>query len=203
MKHLLVTALLAAGALAVPAGKSCPSPSSEYPPPSYATPTPTTSYPSPSPSNGGGKYPPPPPPSYSTLPHNGGGEGNGGNGGNGGNNGGGNGGNGGGNGGDGGNNGGGNNGGGNNGDGNNGGGGNGNGNGGDEYECPKSLFSNLQCCSTDVLGLADLDCKTPSNTPANGDDFQAICARDGRQPKCCVLPILGQSLLCQDAPGTA
>lgn len=26
--------------------------------------------------------------------------------------------------------------------------------------CPLGLFSNPQCCSTDVLGLAGLDCKS-------------------------------------------
>lgn len=29
-----------------------------------------------------------------------------------------------------------------------------------EYHCPAGLYSNLQCCATDVLGLLDLDCST-------------------------------------------
>ncbi|KAK1254686.1 hypothetical protein MKX08_008681 [Trichoderma sp. CBMAI-0020] len=88
----------------------------------------------------------------------------------------------------------------------------GGGNGFGQFQCPALLYSNLQCCEADVLGLADLDCRSPSKTPRNGADFQAICAADGRQPRCCVLPInesinkrnlkLGQSLLCEDAIGT-
>ncbi|KAF8836405.1 hypothetical protein BDN67DRAFT_1014725 [Paxillus ammoniavirescens] len=28
--------------------------------------------------------------------------------------------------------------------------------------CTSMLYSQLQCCSTDVLGVADLDCSTPT-----------------------------------------
>ncbi|UKZ61102.1 uncharacterized protein TrAtP1_002374 [Trichoderma atroviride] len=88
--------------------------------------------------------------------------------------------------------------------GNNGGGNNGGGNNG-QYECSGGggLYSNLQCCSVDVLGIADLDCKPPSKTPVSGSDFKSICQASGAKPKCCVLPILGQGLLCEDAIGTA
>ncbi|KAM0515544.1 hypothetical protein ACHAPE_006071 [Trichoderma viride] len=75
------------------------------------------------------------------------------------------------------------------------------GNGSGEFECPSGLYSNPQCCSTDVLGVADLDCQVPRSIPKNGADFQAICAATGKEPRCCVLPILGQSLLCQDVIG--
>lgn len=59
----------------------------------------------------------------------------------------------------GGNNPGGNNPGGNNPGGNNPGGNNPGGNNPDNYDaCPKGLYSNPQCCATDVLGVADLNC---------------------------------------------
>ncbi|KAK3182504.1 beta ketoadipyl CoA thiolase, th1 [Lecanicillium sp. MT-2017a] len=97
---------------------------------------------------------------------------------------------------------------GNGGDGNNppGNGGDGNnppGNGGDDdyMACPSGLYSNPQCCDTDVLGVLGLDCSTPDQTPTSGGDFKSICAEVGKQAKCCVLPVAGQSVLCQDAVG--
>ncbi|PNP46044.1 hypothetical protein TGAMA5MH_02079 [Trichoderma gamsii] len=75
------------------------------------------------------------------------------------------------------------------------------GNGTGQFECPTGLYTNPQCCAADVLGLADLDCDVPSSIPKDGADFQAICAAGGKQAKCCVLPILGQDLLCVDAIG--
>jgi len=38
-------------------------------------------------------------------------------------------------------------------------------NGGNYNPCPSGLYHNPQCCSTDVLGFADLDCQNPSETP--------------------------------------
>ncbi|KAK6540678.1 beta ketoadipyl CoA thiolase, th1 [Orbilia ellipsospora] len=69
------------------------------------------------------------------------------------------------------------------------------------FKCPAGLYSNPQCCSTDVLGIAGLDCKNPSSAPTSGDNFKSICAAAGKQPKCCSLPVAGQSLLCQDVIG--
>lgn len=34
------------------------------------------------------------------------------------------------------------------------------GSGSGQFECPGELYSNPQCCSVSVLGLADLDCRT-------------------------------------------
>ncbi|KAM3528963.1 hypothetical protein NHJ13051_002109 [Beauveria bassiana] len=65
--------------------------------------------------------------------------------------------------------------------------------------CPPGLYSNPQCCSADVLGVLGLDCSTPGRTLASGDNFERICAAVGKQAKCCVLPVAGQDLLCQDA----
>ncbi|TVY34300.1 Cryparin [Lachnellula subtilissima] len=54
-----------------------------------------------------------------------------------------------------------------------------------------------QCCSVDVLGVADLDCANPPTLPANGTDFANICAAEGQIDMCCLIPILDQGLLCQ------
>ncbi|KAG9746027.1 hypothetical protein KCU73_g7456, partial [Aureobasidium melanogenum] len=57
-------------------------------------------------------------------------------------------------------------------------------------------YSNAQCCATDVLGLADLNCANPPTVPVNQTDFISICSAEGQQARCCALPILGQALLC-------
>ncbi|KAI1611905.1 putative hydrophobin precursor [Exophiala viscosa] len=53
-----------------------------------------------------------------------------------------------------------------------------------------------QCCATDVLGLADLNCAAPPTVPANATDFTNICSAIGQQAQCCLLPILEQGLIC-------
>ncbi|GFP53041.1 hypothetical protein ACSS6W_000479 [Trichoderma asperelloides] len=69
--------------------------------------------------------------------------------------------------------------------------------------CPVGLFSNPQCCDTQVLGIIGLGCEVPPQTPRDGADFKNICAKTGDQALCCVLPIAGQDLLCQAAVGAA
>ncbi|KAF4594860.1 Hydrophobin 2 [Ophiocordyceps camponoti-floridani] len=99
------------------------------------------------------------------------------------------------------NNGGGSNGGGGNGGGDNGGGNNnggGGGGGGGRFSCSPGLYSNAQCCATDVLGVADLDCKSPSRTPTSLADFNSICAGVGNRARCCVIPVAGLAVLCKD-----
>ncbi|KAF2835272.1 hypothetical protein M501DRAFT_942254 [Patellaria atrata CBS 101060] len=61
------------------------------------------------------------------------------------------------------------------------------------------------CCATDVLDLANLDCSTPPSLPSGAQDFIDICSAIGQQAKCCLLPILGQGLICNDivAPAPA
>ncbi|KAK4118399.1 fungal hydrophobin [Parathielavia appendiculata] len=63
------------------------------------------------------------------------------------------------------------------------------------------LYGTAQCCATDVLGLADLDCGGPVTTPANATDFSAICSAIGQRARCCVLPVLDQGILCQTPAG--
>ncbi|CAD0090954.1 unnamed protein product [Aureobasidium vineae] len=56
-------------------------------------------------------------------------------------------------------------------------------------------YSNAQCCATDVLGLADLNCANPPSTPTNETDFVNICATEGQQARCCALPIVSCNML--------
>ncbi|KAI0434891.1 hydrophobin-like protein [Xylaria sp. FL1042] len=67
--------------------------------------------------------------------------------------------------------------------------------------CPSGLYSVPQCCATDVLGVADLNCGSPSSVPYSASNFRDICANGGQRARCCVLPILGQSVLCETPAG--
>ncbi|KAI0412111.1 fungal hydrophobin [Xylaria grammica] len=69
------------------------------------------------------------------------------------------------------------------------------------YDACSGLYDSLQCCATDVLGVADLDCATPSAVPTSAASFASICAAGGQRARCCVLPVLGQSVLCQTPLG--
>ncbi|KAJ4262918.1 hypothetical protein NW762_006531 [Fusarium torreyae] len=63
------------------------------------------------------------------------------------------------------------------------------------------LYGTSQCCATDVLGVADLDCGNPPSVPANATDFQSVCHDIGQRARCCVLPILDQGILCNNPTG--
>ncbi|KAI0458418.1 hydrophobin-like protein [Xylaria acuta] len=65
----------------------------------------------------------------------------------------------------------------------------------------QGLFSVAQCCATDVLGVADLDCHSPSAAPFSVSNFRDICADGGQRARCCVIPILGQAVLCVTPTG--
>lgn len=76
------------------------------------------------------------------------------------------------------------------------------------------LYSNAQCCATDVLGVADLDCAnrelflsdkhqlalrrpnpdtsvlTATETVTSAANFQSTCAAIGQRARCCVLPVV-------------
>ncbi|KAI1196549.1 fungal hydrophobin [Nemania serpens] len=67
--------------------------------------------------------------------------------------------------------------------------------------CPDGLYSNPQCCATDVLGVADLDCATVSAIPSSPSSFESICATGGQRARCCVIPVLDQSVLCETPVG--
>ncbi|EHA51087.1 hypothetical protein MCOR27_009633 [Pyricularia oryzae] len=63
------------------------------------------------------------------------------------------------------------------------------------------LYSSAQCCATDVLGVADLDCAVPPSLPTSASGFTDICAALGQRARCCVLPLAGQAVLCQAPVG--
>ncbi|CAG7555685.1 unnamed protein product [Fusarium equiseti] len=63
------------------------------------------------------------------------------------------------------------------------------------------LYGSAQCCATDVLGLANLDCGGPPSAPSNATDFSAVCSAIGQRARCCVLPILDQGILCNTPAG--
>ncbi|KAM0286457.1 hypothetical protein ACHAQH_000883 [Verticillium albo-atrum] len=63
------------------------------------------------------------------------------------------------------------------------------------------LYGAAQCCATDVLGVANLDCGQPPDVPTNASEFQATCATIGQRARCCVLPILDQGILCNNPAG--
>ncbi|ROV87124.1 hypothetical protein VMCG_10741 [Cytospora schulzeri] len=69
------------------------------------------------------------------------------------------------------------------------------------YTPCSGLYGTAQCCATDVLGVADLNCADPPSVPANATDFQSECAAIGQQARCCVLPILEQGVLCDTPTG--
>ncbi|KAI5804816.1 fungal hydrophobin-domain-containing protein [Peziza echinospora] len=72
-----------------------------------------------------------------------------------------------------------------------------------ERQLPLCTSGTPLCCATDVLELADLDCHSPPITPNGTDSFIDICSAEGQQAKCCLIPILGQALLCSDVNPTA
>ncbi|KAI8958183.1 Cerato-ulmin hydrophobin family [Daldinia sp. FL1419] len=75
------------------------------------------------------------------------------------------------------------------------------GDGASPYDPCSGLYDTAQCCATDVLGVADLDCHSPKSVPISAKDFRSVCADAGQRARCCVLPILGQAVLCQAPVG--
>ncbi|KAL7924337.1 hydrophobin [Trichoderma austrokoningii] len=67
--------------------------------------------------------------------------------------------------------------------------------------CTSSPYTTPQCCAVDVLGVADLNCAGPVGTVNSAAEFQANCAAIGQEARCCVLPVLGQDVLCETPPG--
>ncbi|KAK7219795.1 hypothetical protein V2G26_007798 [Clonostachys chloroleuca] len=72
------------------------------------------------------------------------------------------------------------------------------------YEsCPDSLYRSVNCCSVDVIGVADIECDTPTKIPTDAQSFSNICASVGKRARCCILPLLGQALVCMTPVGVA
>ncbi|KAG5944210.1 hypothetical protein E4U59_007457 [Claviceps monticola] len=64
--------------------------------------------------------------------------------------------------------------------------------------CPNTFYSVPQCCSSNVVNVASLDCTNPASA-YNSWDFKNSCSSIARQSLCCTLPVLGQGLLCISA----
>ncbi|KAI1171597.1 Cerato-ulmin hydrophobin family [Nemania sp. FL0916] len=62
-------------------------------------------------------------------------------------------------------------------------------------------YGTAQCCATDVLGVADLDCANPPTVPTDASNFSKVCSAIGQRARCCVLPILEQGVLCETPVG--
>ncbi|EFQ36046.1 fungal hydrophobin [Colletotrichum graminicola M1.001] len=63
------------------------------------------------------------------------------------------------------------------------------------------LYGSAQCCATDILGIANLDCANPYEVPTTADNFSSICSEIGQRARCCILPILDQGILCNTPAG--
>ncbi|KAK5654083.1 hypothetical protein OQA88_7764 [Cercophora sp. LCS_1] len=81
--------------------------------------------------------------------------------------------------------------------------GSGGGGGGAAYDPCSGLYDSAQCCATDVLGVANLDCGSPPSAPTSAASFSSICAGIGQRARCCVIPALDQGILCQTPVGVA
>ncbi|GKU14252.1 unnamed protein product [Fusarium langsethiae] len=60
-----------------------------------------------------------------------------------------------------------------------------------------ALYSQTQCCSAGVGDIVDVDCANPTIAPTSINSFKANCASIGKRARCCTIPILGLSVLCQ------
>lgn len=88
------------------------------------------------------------------------------------------------------------------------------------YSPCSGLAGNPVCCGASVLDVAVLNCAArtlfpfvlslfgmlltnfaASKSPTDANDFQSICAARGNSPKCCVLGVAGQGLLCNTPVG--
>jgi hypothetical protein len=56
--------------------------------------------------------------------------------------------------------------------------------------CPSGMYENLQCCKTNVVGIAAFECKAPSKEPASLDEFKSLCGAPAVSALCCTLPLV-------------
>ncbi|PHH65630.1 hypothetical protein CDD81_1716 [Ophiocordyceps australis] len=62
--------------------------------------------------------------------------------------------------------------------------------------CP-DIFNTPLCC-TGGIDAIELDCENPSTTPADRDDFNAICAETGLSARCCLTLVGDNGIACED-----
>ncbi|KAF3923714.1 Trihydrophobin [Dactylellina cionopaga] len=67
--------------------------------------------------------------------------------------------------------------------------------------CPSTSNSSPQCCATNVVGGAGLNCVTPTRVPTDGADLKKICSEVGKAANCCALSAAGQAVLCNPTVG--
>ena len=60
--------------------------------------------------------------------------------------------------------------------------------------CPAHTYP--KCCGLDILGVTDLDCSTSKDSPTSSGEFVATCRQQGKEAKCCAIPVGGQALFC-------
>ncbi|MEV5880364.1 hypothetical protein AB0L75_40505 [Streptomyces sp. NPDC052101] len=65
-----------------------------------------------------------------------------------------------------------------------------------------ALHGELMYCSTDVLGVASMDCAPPHRLPASPEQARADAEAIGKSPMVCTTGLAGQAALCNNAPGT-
>ncbi|KFY04753.1 hypothetical protein O988_00546 [Pseudogymnoascus sp. VKM F-3808] len=63
--------------------------------------------------------------------------------------------------------------------------------------CGDLLYGQPQCCSIDVLGVADLGCNAPDEVPRDFNDLKQICSKSAAEAKCCTYDVVSQELLCK------
>ncbi|KAJ4158425.1 uncharacterized protein LMH87_008951 [Akanthomyces muscarius] len=64
--------------------------------------------------------------------------------------------------------------------------------------CGTLLYGNPHCCSSDVLGLLDLSCSTPSSANDMAD-LKKSCGDEGLQARCCTINLAGLGVICKAA----
>ncbi|KAI1659978.1 fungal hydrophobin-domain-containing protein [Daldinia decipiens] len=60
--------------------------------------------------------------------------------------------------------------------------------------CP--LGNTPLCCQVDIDGILDLTCGSPARDLNSIEEFVGSCADNGLTAECCVLPLIGDALLC-------
>ncbi len=64
--------------------------------------------------------------------------------------------------------------------------------------CSLGLYNVPLCCDTDVDGVAAPYCSALRQSPEDSKSFKLICAQNGQQAMCCIVPVVGHGLLCKE-----
>ncbi|KEY65287.1 hypothetical protein S40285_01798 [Stachybotrys chlorohalonatus IBT 40285] len=69
------------------------------------------------------------------------------------------------------------------------------------YDPCDGITQQPQCCATDVLGLVNLNCGNPPEELRDARHFSQVCASIGQRARCCLVPLLGQGIVCTTPVG--